>query len=406
MSISCLICADSARKMQQIRGAIAKYCTPELVLRELFLADGEEAVPEYQPHIIVMDTDTAFEAMLRQIGMLRRRNPEAYFVVFVRYRVFSFAHEAMSLERVEFLPQPMRAEALQESITRIVEQIRRKKASIMSSGQLESVVNDNIPVIRQHYLSLLMRSGVSDAETVKRKFATLQIDCPGPFYTVVIVDMPAERGKPDYEAVSFLVLSSLRSMLKTEGYQVYIFFDSEYRINCLIGHEKRLQKLSIREIMERLSNYCLLYMEARLYFGIGETVESAAQIHVSFARAESQMRERSRDGGAFGSRSVEAAVRFMEENLSDPTLDLRTVSASLGFSRSYFSRVFRQAQGEGFSAYLQRRRIEQAKQLLHNSDYGVQEVARRCGFSSPKYFATVFKKLEGVGPARYRRDSH
>ena len=403
MSISCLICTDDARSMGKIVGTVTRYCAHDLVLRELLLTDGEERIPEDRSHIVILDMDAPFERILKYADELRKRDAETFLIVFVDHRTFSFSHDPMPLDHVEFLPKPMRPEALQDVVTRIVEQIRQRKDNIM--GRLQTVVNDNIPVIRQHYLSMLMRRTVSDTQTVMRKFATLRIDCPGPYYTVVIVDIPLQIEKPDYEAVSFLVLNSLKAALKTEGYQIYVFFDSDYRINCLIGHDEKLQNKSIGEIIERVSSYCLLYMDTRLYYGIGEAGYSAAFIHTSYVQAEADLSRALKSHIEYDRHSVEAALEFIEDHLDNPKLDLKTVSARFGFSRTYFSRFFRRMQGEGFSAYLQRRRIERAKDLLVNSADDMRSVARRVGFSNEKYFFTVFRKLEGTTPARYRKNS-
>ena len=402
MSISCLICTDSTEKTNEIRTAIKKYCTPDLQLDGISSDAVQDAASGFHPHIVVLDLDDPFEGILRFTEKLKALHPAAYYIVFIQFKEFSFAH-SMSLERVEFLPKPWRPDSLQESITRTVNLIDMARKDILSTGKLESVVNDNIPVIRQHYLSLLMRSGGSDPDAVRRKFRTLQIDCPGPNYTVVIVDIPEERGKENYEALSFLVLSSMKSMLKTEGYQVYIFFDSEYRINCLIGHESRLQSIGIREVVLRLDEYCLLYMGLQLRFGIGCPVDSVSDVHLSFDDAERDLRERGASLGQNNVRPFQEALDYIDRHLSNPKLDLKQISAFLGFSRTYFSRSFQRYQGKGFSACLREKRISKAKELLADSELTLTEIAQRTGFSSVKYFATVFKSEEGITPVQYRR---
>lgn len=403
MNITCLICTDDIHNMDRIKEILVKYCTPDLVLQEVFLTDARMGIPDYHSHIVILDMDVSLEHILRNVDILRRRNTETIFVVFVHYRTFSFSFDPMTLDHVEFLPKPLHSETLQGTVTRIVEQIKQKKNTIMSSRRLQSVVNDHIPIIRQHYLSMLMRKSTSNNENVIRKFATLQIDCPGPYYTVVILDMPEESEKPNYEAVSFLVLNSLKSALKAEGYQNYIFFDSDYRINCLIGHEEKLQHKSIGEIIEQVNNYCLLYMDTRLYYGIGDPVDTAASINASFDQAEISLSKAHDNRARYDNHSIKAALLFIEENLSNPKLDLMMVSSRFGVSRSYFSRLFHRMQGECFSVYLQHRRIERAKHLLLSGD-NMQSIAHHSGFSSEKYLYTVFKKVEGITPNQYRRN--
>ena len=403
MRISCLVCTDDQQKTESIQAAVRKYCSPELLLQGTPAATYLSAASDFHPQLVVLDLEESFDRVLLFAEQIRLLHPEGFLIVFVQFKEFSFAHRSMSLERVEFLPKPWTVETLQESVTRIVNQIHLFRDSVLSSARLESVVNENIPVIRQHYLSMLMRSDGFDSETVKRKFVTFQIDCPGPSYTVVIVDIPEERGKENYEALSFLVLSSMKSMLKTEGYQVYIFFDSEFRINCLIGHERKMQHMSIREVVLHLDEYSRFYLGLRLRFGIGASVDSVADVHLSFAAAELDLQETATLQNQYTLSPFQKALEYIDQHFSEPRLSLADVSSYLGFSRSYFSRFFRRYQKEGFSDYLQNKRITYAVELLSERYLTLSEVARRSGFSSVKYFSTVFRKLQHETPLEYRK---
>ena len=71
----------------------------------------------------------------------------------------------------------------------------------------------------------------------------------------------------------------------------------------------------------------------------------------------------------------------------------------------YVSKQFYKQTGEKFSAWLNRQRIEKAKELLLNCDtekiYTVAE-AVGCG-NNPQYFSQLFKKYTGMSPTEYIR---
>ena len=48
-------------------------------------------------------------------------------------------------------------------------------------------------------------------------------------------------------------------------------------------------------------------------------------------------------------------------------------------------------------------RIRTAKTLLSNYGVTIKEAAFSCGFSDEKYFMKVFKNLEGITPAQYKK---
>ena len=145
MSISCLICTDDQRKTELIQTTIRKYCTPELLLQgvptDTFLSSGADL----HPQLIVLDLEESFDSVLQFTERVRACHPEAFLVVFVQFKEFSFSHRSMSLERVEFLPKPWRAEALQESIIGIVDRIftRVGASDDLASGQSTFMVEMN-----------------------------------------------------------------------------------------------------------------------------------------------------------------------------------------------------------------------------------------------------------------------
>jgi AraC-like DNA-binding protein len=92
----------------------------------------------------------------------------------------------------------------------------------------------------------------------------------------------------------------------------------------------------------------------------------------------------------------------MDSSYEQP-LDLAAMAAVAGFSRYHFAREFRVAFGETPAAYLSRRRVERAKDLLANANLTVTEVCMLVGFSSLSSFSRRFAELVGCTPGEFRR---
>ena len=75
----------------------------------------------------------------------------------------------------------------------------------------------------------------------------------------------------------------------------------------------------------------------------------------------------------------------------------------LDVSTNHLSACIKKTAGETFINILVRRRMENAQQLLLNTDLQVQEIARRCGYSDQHYFSYCFKKYSGTSPGALRR---
>ena len=54
-------------------------------------------------------------------------------------------------------------------------------------------------------------------------------------------------------------------------------------------------------------------------------------------------------------------------------------------------------------SYLNRVRIQAAKELIENSDLSLTQVCSRVGYESLTYFGRVFKEFTGVTPSQFRR---
>jgi AraC-like DNA-binding protein len=73
---------------------------------------------------------------------------------------------------------------------------------------------------------------------------------------------------------------------------------------------------------------------------------------------------------------------------------------------AHFSTVFRQATGFTVVEYINRYRVQRAKELLEFTSDSVVDVAAAVGFSDPYYFSRIFRRFEGLPPGRYRSQHH
>jgi len=90
-------------------------------------------------------------------------------------------------------------------------------------------------------------------------------------------------------------------------------------------------------------------------------------------------------------------VRHAESGLS-----LQDVCDEVFLSVSQFSALFKEQTGKTFVEYLTNVRIEHAKDLLRTTDLRTYEIAERVGYSDPRYFTYVFKKMTGMTSSEYR----
>jgi AraC family transcriptional regulator len=88
---------------------------------------------------------------------------------------------------------------------------------------------------------------------------------------------------------------------------------------------------------------------------------------------------------------------------SDADVSLAALASDAGLSRFHFCRAFKESTGLSPHAWLRQYRLEQAMNMLRDTDAPVVSVAAALGYSSQTAFAAAFRKLTGETPSDWRR---
>ncbi len=97
---------------------------------------------------------------------------------------------------------------------------------------------------------------------------------------------------------------------------------------------------------------------------------------------------------------VLAISRIVEEQ-GAAQITIQQLADAVHLSCGHLSRVFRRTTGMTLEQYLIQQRVELAKRALLDPTLNVAEVAERCGFCNPAYFASVFKKHVKCTPREF-----
>ncbi|WP_447801314.1 response regulator transcription factor [Pseudomonas kilonensis] len=84
------------------------------------------------------------------------------------------------------------------------------------------------------------------------------------------------------------------------------------------------------------------------------------------------------------------------------SIDQRDLAKRCGMTTFRFSRVFKEANGLGFTDYVLNKRMSFAKELLDNSQMPITSIGYEAGFKDPSYFARAFKQYASCTPSEYR----
>lgn len=105
---------------------------------------------------------------------------------------------------------------------------------------------------------------------------------------------------------------------------------------------------------------------------------------------------------ASGSEDVIAnAKQYLAEHFRED-IDRDDVAAVCFISPNYLSKKFRDETGMNLREYINQLRINEAKRLLLSTNMTISEIAGELGYDNSSYFSTVFKKMCGISPVKWR----
>lgn len=102
---------------------------------------------------------------------------------------------------------------------------------------------------------------------------------------------------------------------------------------------------------------------------------------------------------------VQRTKKYIEENYSDITLSSVSIADREGVSNDYLCDIFKRIEQVPLSKYLTQYRLDRSRQLLRTTNTPIVEIAQMVGFTTPRYFFTVFKAHYGMTPSQYRESA-
>lgn len=99
--------------------------------------------------------------------------------------------------------------------------------------------------------------------------------------------------------------------------------------------------------------------------------------------------------------TIKETIAYIENN-TNSHLHVEKISEVIGYSRSYLTTKFKKQMGMSIHDYVMNTKINEAKELLLYTSKPIVEISEYLCFSSQSHFQTVFKRLTGTTPMKYR----
>lgn len=170
--------------------------------------------------------------------------------------------------------------------------------------------------------------------------------------------------------------------------------DDRYRfINCGGGREDILHYLRamLSEIEQKASGYDLVCQD------LLEVLVVRLMRRTDFSLTPAPPEART-------NKECTSVRRYIDSHFKE-SISLDMLAEVAHVNKYYLVHTFSREFGISPINYLISRRISESKQLLSDTDHSLNQISHMLGFSSPSYFSQSFRKLEGISPMEYRKQS-
>lgn len=94
--------------------------------------------------------------------------------------------------------------------------------------------------------------------------------------------------------------------------------------------------------------------------------------------------------------------KYIMENYMDVNLCISSIGDHFKMNPSYISKLYKTQSGKSILDYINKVRIDRAKQLMSDKSITIEDAAKAAGYSSLRTFIRVFSKSQGITPGKFK----
>jgi two-component system response regulator YesN len=353
--------------------------------------DGEDAIillKKQSFDLVITDIRMPAVDGLQLAAHIFEFYPETYIVMLTGYSDFDYARTAIQYKVMDYLLKPASVDDIKKSIIKI-EKLIQERRTISEIGKLR---NFNL---------------------LEKRVQDLFYELPVPYYD--------ESLFPEFEYISLITFTINDDMLrkKTVRFSVKnIIGDicSEAGIPIVVVEESHITTVlfsnhkaesEINTLVKNITETIKKILKFDIKAFQGGSSKDLAEVSKLYQNSLHQLgiTEKKAKESMVSSESVHRLIRsalsdIKKEYASDLTLTL--IAERLFVNPNYLSSLFKSETGSTFTHHLTRIRMDNAKDLLKQTNLKIYQICSDVGYSDQAHFSRVFKSLEGMGPYEYR----
>ncbi|QJC50545.1 response regulator [Paenibacillus albicereus] len=362
-------------------------------------ASADEAARVLSEHPIdIVLTDILMPGMdgLEFMRLSRRSYPGIKWIVISAHSEFAYAQKAVQLGAKDYLLKPIGKKRLLELVRELAAELAEERSALKEGEMLRK---------SQKYLREAMFQRLASGQDVGQLDVAALMDRYPAFHLVLV---RLEAGLRDAGLEHFVVDNVLSELLERSGDGFVVSYDR----HTLIGVAAVETEEALSSLLANVRGYLGRYL--RLPFQVAssgrireirQVPETVQRLYRSMTAAPGEPGQAPlRIKGGSDNKAIEVALQYISAHYREESLSLERIAAVVYLNPVYFSQLFKQKTGQGFKDYLIGLRLEDARQLLRESDLKLGEIAERIGYQDMRHFTQVFRKRFNMTPTEYRQE--
>lgn len=398
--------------------------------------NGREAIEiseSVRPDIVIIDIKMPGIDGIQALKEITSSLSNVYSIILTAYDYFDFALEAVKINVKEYLLKPFTKEEIIEKISMGIKWVKKEQDKRKSEIEDKEKIYTLLPVLENQLSDLIINDKLKGIDysvylqclnmnfknsyamiiSLKNKYAYSNIDRAEKDQIKMkigeyIKEYVNRRYKcignyVFYEELTYFIQVDDEESSNFKNLEIDLAFNlrreikNRFNISIRAGLGKAVN--SVEQVIEsyRQAMKCLVYNSDNVNIIYIDDVDDKLigdiinDIKVNKGKSPNKIKMKLFDD----------VKDFIKENI-ETELELEKVASNFGLSVYYFSRTFKEVTGTNYSDYINKCRINIAKELLLNGEMSVKEVCYKVGYNDPNYFSKVFKKYEGISPINFK----
>jgi len=235
----------------------------------------------HRPKIVITDINIPTVSGIELAQQFADIDPEVRFIVITGFSDFEYGKAALRLGAVDLISKPISPEYINATLRKVVAYFDDLKEKQMASRNIQLLMEENLPMIREKYISYILNSAYIfkkrfTEKAILEKLESLGLDLIGRNYAVVLI-LTVESS--DMSLISLKEISE--ELFRDAGYKLYSFYDNYYRLNCVLSWDFENGDELLDDIVQNIFEKIEFYSGATIYAGIGTPVTNVASLHIS-----------------------------------------------------------------------------------------------------------------------------